>query len=52
MLKKDLTGRIQRGKPKMTFVDVVTEDMPIVDVWEEDADGRVRRGSMICHGDS
>ena len=40
MLRMELPGKRKRGGPKRRFMDVVKEDMAVVEVMEEDAEGR------------
>ena len=51
MLKMELPGRRQRGRPKRRFMDMVREDMHIVGVGEEDAEDMERWRILICCGD-
>ncbi|XP_016321114.1 uncharacterized protein LOC107672441 isoform X3 [Sinocyclocheilus anshuiensis] len=52
MLRLELPGRRPRGRPKRRFMDVVKEDMKVVGLREEDAEGdRARWRQMIRCGD-
>ena len=52
MLKMELAGKRQRGRPKRRFMEVVREDMQRVGVREEDVDNRERGRRMIHSGNS
>ena len=52
MLKMELPGRRQKGRPKRRFMDVVREEAQIADVTEEDAEDREKWRTMIRCGDS
>ena len=40
MLMMELPGKRKRGRPKSRFMDAAREDMAVVEVMEEDAEGR------------
>ena len=40
MLRMELPGKRERGRPKRRFMDVVKEDMAEVEVTEEDTEDR------------
>ena len=52
MLKMELPGRRQRGRPKRRFTAVVREHMQIVGLRDEDSEGRAKWRKMIRCGNS
>ena len=52
MLRIELPGKKKQGRPKRWYVDAVRENMAVIEVPEEDAEGITKWRWTICCGDS
>ena len=51
MLRMELPGRRNRGRPKRRYMDVVKEDMRVAGVTEDAVGDREKWKKRICSGD-
>ena len=51
MLRMELPGKRKQGRPKRRFIDAVREDMAVVEMTEEDTEGRNKWRWKIRCGD-